>query len=108
MTHSDDKGPDELDAPAAGPAPVRLTPPAPARIDFHADSPDDDGANDEALGMKMQHMEQEHRDLDAAILALETSGSFDPLSLKRLKKRKLVLKDLIAKIRDQIDPDIIA
>lgn len=50
----------------------------------------------------------EHRDLDAAIEALEGSGSTDQLQIARLKKRKLRLKDQIALIEDYLIPDIIA
>lgn len=50
----------------------------------------------------------EHRDLDAAIDALEASGSTDQLQIARLKKRKLLLKDQIAHIADYLIPDIIA
>ena len=50
----------------------------------------------------------EHRDLDAAIEALEGAGSTDQLQIARLKKRKLRLKDQIALIEDFLIPDIIA
>jgi hypothetical protein len=53
-------------------------------------------------------LKQEHRDLDSAINALEESGRADQLQLKRLKKKKLFLKDEIARIEDQLLPDIIA
>ena len=53
-------------------------------------------------------LKQEHRDLDSAIDALEESGRADQLQLKRLKKKKLSLKDEIARIADQLLPDIIA
>ena len=50
----------------------------------------------------------EHRDLDAAIVALAAGGSPDQLQLMRLKKRKLRLRDEIAAIEDLLIPDIIA
>jgi hypothetical protein len=53
-------------------------------------------------------LKQEHRDLDSAINALEDSGRADQLQLKRLKKKKLYLKDEISRIEDQLLPDIIA
>jgi hypothetical protein len=53
-------------------------------------------------------LQQEHRDLDAAIDALQHSPAPDLLRLQRLKKRKLQLKDRISFIEDQITPDIIA
>ena len=60
------------------------------------------------LRAKLRVLEQEHRDLDAAILALETSGSADQLQLRRLKKKKLSLKDQITAIENMLIPDIIA
>jgi hypothetical protein len=59
-----------------------------------------------ALRAKLAELTQEHRDLDAAIQAL--TGTHDLLQLSRLKKRKLQLKDQIAKINNQLLPDIIA
>ena len=59
-----------------------------------------------ALRAKLAELVQEHRDLDAAIAALSTT--LDQLRLTRLKKRKLQLKDQIAKIEDKLLPDIIA
>mgnify|MGYP000730407126 FL=1 len=53
-------------------------------------------------------MESEHRDLDSVIERLGEVLPFDQLELQRLKKRKLVLKDEMAKLRSQILPDIIA
>ena len=53
-------------------------------------------------------MESEHRDLDSVIERLGEVLPFDQLKLQRLKKRKLVLKDELAKLRSQILPDIIA
>ena len=53
-------------------------------------------------------MESEHRDLDSVIEQLGEVLPFDQLKLQRLKKRKLVLRDEIAKLRSQILPDIIA
>lgn len=53
-------------------------------------------------------LKQEHRDLDGAINALEQSGRADALQLKRLKKKKLFLRDEITRIEDELLPDIIA
>ena len=60
------------------------------------------------LRANLLKLKQEHRDLDSAIEALEESGRADQLQLKRLKKKKLSLKDEIARIEDQLLPDIIA
>ncbi len=56
----------------------------------------------------LAQLKQEHRDLDAAIDALEHSVRSDQLQIKRLKKKKLVLKDEIARVEDELLPDIIA
>ena len=53
-------------------------------------------------------MRQEHRDLDAAIDALERMAVADRLQIQRLKKRKLVLRDRISYLEDLLTPDIIA
>lgn len=50
----------------------------------------------------------EHRDMDVAIEALRTTGSSDQLQLARLKKRKLLMRDEIQMLEDQLIPDIIA
>jgi len=60
------------------------------------------------LRTKLADLTQEHRDLDAAINALIASGANDQIQLTRLKKRKLQLKDQIARIEDDLLPDIIA
>jgi hypothetical protein len=63
---------------------------------------------DRELPLELARLQQEHRDLDAAIDALQHSPAPDLLRLQRLKKRKLQLKDRISFIDDQITPDIIA
>ena len=60
------------------------------------------------LQENLARLKQEHRDLDGAIDALEKSGQGDPLQLKRLKKKKLTLKDEMSRVEDQLLPDIIA
>jgi hypothetical protein len=60
------------------------------------------------LENELARLQQEHRDLAAAIDALHQSPAPDLLRLQRLKKRKLQLRDRIAFIEDQITPDIIA
>jgi hypothetical protein len=62
----------------------------------------------EQLRVKLEVLRREHRDLDEAIDALQESGRADQLRLRRLKKRKLQLKDQIALIEDELTPDIIA
>lgn len=62
----------------------------------------------EVLRVKLAVLRREHRDLDDAITALQERASSDMLTLRRLKKQKLHLKDQIAQIEDQVTPDIIA
>lgn len=63
---------------------------------------------DDVLRVKLEVLRREHRDLDDAIHALQEKGTADMLTLKRLKKQKLSLKDRIAVLEDQLTPDIIA
>jgi hypothetical protein len=63
---------------------------------------------EEMLRVKLEVLKREHRDLDEAISALELSGRPDQLTLRRLKKQKLSLKDQIVEFEDQLIPDIIA
>lgn len=65
-------------------------------------------APEEVLRVKLEALKREHRDLDEAIRALEDQGRADPLTVRRLKKQKLSLKDRIALLEDEITPDIIA
>ena len=60
------------------------------------------------LREQLARLRAEHRDLDDQIVAEEASSHADQLLIKRLKKRKLALKDQITGIEDQLLPDIIA
>ncbi len=62
---------------------------------------------EEVLRIKLEALKREHHDLDVAIDALQERGT-DPLTVRRLKKKKLLLKDQIANIEDRLLPDIIA
>ena len=68
----------------------------------------DDAERTAAWRTELEHLRQEHRDLDAAIEALTHLGSADRLQVQRLKKRKLSLRDRISFLDDQLTPDIIA
>ncbi|UWQ50765.1 DUF465 domain-containing protein [Leisingera caerulea] len=63
---------------------------------------------DEVLRVELEVFRRQHRDLDEAITALEERGTADQLTIRRLKKQKLTLKDKIALIEDRLTPDIIA
>jgi hypothetical protein len=60
------------------------------------------------LREELVKLRAEHRDLDDEIVTLEASGTAEQLLVKRLKKRKLAVKDRIAVVEDQLLPDIIA
>jgi len=63
----------------------------------------------DAIRGKLNELRDEHRDLDQAIAALAAApGGVEPLSVQRLKKRKLQLKDQIIKLESRLLPDIIA
>ena len=64
--------------------------------------------DDSEINARLQALRTEHRDLDAALAALQTQGAPDQLQLARLKKRKLRLRDEISALEDQLLPDIIA
>ncbi len=63
---------------------------------------------EEVLRVELAVLRQEHRDLDDAIHALHERGVPDMLTLQRLKRQKLALKDKIAILEDRVTPDIIA
>jgi hypothetical protein len=62
----------------------------------------------EELRRRLDELKAEHRELDTAIVALTEGQRFDQIQAQRLKKRKLILKDMIRKIEDILTPDIIA
>ncbi len=64
--------------------------------------------SEDVLRVKLEVLKREHRDLDDAIEALDSMTRADQLTLRRLKKQKLALKDKIARIEDILTPDIIA
>ena len=63
---------------------------------------------EEALIARLADLRQDHADLDAAVQAISLSPLPDMLLIARLKRKKLALKDEIARIEDQLNPDIIA
>lgn len=73
-----------------------------------AASNDNQTSQQDELRILLDRLQQEHRDLDAAIHALQDAPGCDVLQVQRLKKRKLGLKDRIGHIEDQLTPDIIA
>ena len=61
-----------------------------------------------AFQQRIVELKMEHRDLDTAIDRLAADPAHDELQLRRLKRRKLLLKDQIAMLERQIDPDVLA
>ncbi len=59
------------------------------------------------IRLEFARLKQEHADFDAAINAMIATGC-DPLQIQRMKKKKLVLKDRLKVLEDNIIPDIIA
>lgn len=71
-------------------------------------NPPEEMSHEDVLRIKLEVLRRQHRDLDDAITALQERGTGDALALQRLKKQKLALKDRIARIEDELTPDIIA
>ena len=68
----------------------------------------DDKINTEAFGKlrKLNLLRMEHRDLDEVIVRLAQDPFVDQLMLKRLKKRKLLIKDSIERLQSEMIPDL--
>jgi hypothetical protein len=60
------------------------------------------------LEAKLADLRVEHRDLDDVITRLEVEAVRDELQIRRIKKRKLVLKDQISLLERQLGPDLLA
>lgn len=69
---------------------------------------DQDYPSEEALQARLADLRQDHADFDAAIQALALSPLPDMMLIARLKRKKLALKDEIARLEDMLTPDIIA
>ncbi len=71
---------------------------------------DDDPSaeQDTVLRIRIAKLRQEHQDLDAAVHAIEQGQRPDQIQIARLKKKKLILRDEIKQLEDQLTPDIIA
>jgi hypothetical protein len=69
---------------------------------------DEEQMSEAALEARLVEIRQDHADLDAAVQAISLSPLPDMLLIGRLKRKKLALKDEIARIEDLLTPDIIA
>ena len=65
-----------------------------------------DDSNRGAYETRLRELVVEHRDLDAAIHRLSDDPLHDQVALRRMKKRKLLLKDQISLVERQLDPDV--
>ena len=68
----------------------------------------DNNDNSGALQQQLAELKSEHRDLDDVIAHIGETAPFDQVQIKRLKKRKLLLKDQIARVESKLLPDISA
>lgn len=66
------------------------------------------GEDRDAVEQRLGQLRISHNDLDAAINALGDKGSYDDLQMQRMKRKKLQLKDEIARLEAMLEPDIIA
>ena len=62
----------------------------------------------EVIRQRVHELKLEHRDLDEAIEQLSHSSTFEELKIKRMKKRKLRLKDELSRLENELIPDILA
>ncbi len=62
----------------------------------------------EYIRQRVHELKLEHSDLDDAIEQLTNSGNFEELKIKRMKKRKLKLKDELLRLENDLIPDILA
>ena len=67
-----------------------------------------DFETEEQILHRLEELRLEHRDLDDVIARLSDEAPFDQLQVQRLKKRKLMLKDELARLEAMLIPDIIA
>ena len=58
------------------------------------------------ISAQLIELRLEHRDLDAAIAQLAADNCLDDLAIKRLKKRKLRIKDMMSYLDNQLIPDL--
>ncbi len=75
--------------------------------DLNDDEPGPEIGN-EATRSRLATLRVEHEDLDACVVALEANPKSDQIRIARLKKKKLLLRDEIVRLEDQLTPDIIA
>lgn len=60
----------------------------------------------EEVEARVEVLRLEHRDLDIAIATLQEQAFIDPMQMRRMKKRKLFIKDMISKLESMMIPDM--
>lgn len=69
---------------------------------------DESGESEREVRARLRELTQDHADLDAAVQAMANQAVPDLMAIGRLKRKKLILKDQIERLKDQLTPDIIA
>ncbi|RMC33822.1 YdcH family protein [Paracoccus alkanivorans] len=77
-------------------------------MNMHHEPTSREMTHDEIMRAELSVLRAAHRDLDREIAALSEQKLTSTLTLQRLKKQKLALKDQIARLEDEVTPDIIA
>ncbi len=67
---------------------------------------DESGRGPDDIARWLEELRVEHRDLDDVIEYLEQTGHLDRMKVRRLKKRKLKLRDMIARLESRLIPDL--
>lgn len=65
-----------------------------------------DDSESQSLQQRLDALRLEHRDLDEAISRLTQDPGINQLTLQRMKKRKLMLKDMIHRLESALIPDL--
>lgn len=77
-------------------------------LDRVVDTINMDSQEEALLREKLSELRAEHRELDLQLTEIELAAAHDQITMKRLKKKKLALKDQISNLEDRLFPDIIA
>ncbi|SIS70997.1 YdcH family protein [Paracoccus saliphilus] len=77
-------------------------------MNMHHEPTSHEMSHDEIIRAELAVLRVTHRELDQEITTLSEQKLTSTLTLQRLKKQKLALKDQIARLEDEVTPDIIA
>ena len=87
---------------------LRPSPREPMNASLAPEPDEPDEPDEPASRRRLASLRVEHQDLDASVAALTAQPVVDQIRVARLKKKKLALRDEIARLEDQLTPDIIA